>query len=54
MRIHRSYFVNLDHAEQILRNDGRVTLKLRHEDAALPVARTSVPKLLQRLGLGEA
>lgn len=54
MRIHRSYFVNLDHAEQIVRDDGRVTLKLRHEDAALPVARTSVPKLLQRLGLGEA
>jgi DNA-binding LytR/AlgR family response regulator len=54
MRIHRSYLANLDHAEQIVRDDGRVTLKLRHEESALPVARTSVPKLLQRLGLSEA
>ncbi len=53
MRIHRSYLANLDHAEQIVRDDGRVTLKLRNEESALPVARTSVPKLLQRLGLSE-
>lgn len=54
LRIHRSYLVNLDHVEQIVRDDGRVTLKLRHEDTVLPVSRTSVPKLLQRLGLGES
>lgn len=54
LRIHRSYLVNLDQAEQIVRDDGKVTLKLRHEDSPLPVARTSVPKLLQRLGLSEA
>lgn len=54
LRTHRSYLVNLDHVEQIVRDDGRVTLKLRHEDTVLPVSRTSVPKLLQRLGLGES
>ncbi|HMN78870.1 MAG TPA: LytTR family transcriptional regulator DNA-binding domain-containing protein [Burkholderiaceae bacterium] len=54
LRIHRSYLVNLDHAEQILRDDGRVTLKFRHEEAALPVARTSVARLLQELGISES
>ncbi len=53
LRIHRSYLANLDHAEQIVRDDGKVSLKLRHEEAALPVARTTVGKLLERLGLGE-
>jgi DNA-binding LytR/AlgR family response regulator len=54
LRIHRSYLVNLDQVEQIVRDEGRVTLKLRHEEAELPVSRTSVPRLLQRLGLGES
>jgi len=53
-RIHRSYLVNLDHAEQIVRDNGKVTLKLKREDSVLPVSRTSVPKLLQRLGLSES
>lgn len=53
LRIHRSYLANLDHAEQIVRDNGKVSLKLSHEEAALPVARTSVPRLLQRLGLSE-
>lgn len=55
MRIHRSYVANLDHAEQILRDDGKVTLKLSGgEEHGLPVARTSVARLLERLGIGEA
>lgn len=54
LRIHRSYLANLEHAEQIVRDEGRVTLKLRHEETSLPVARTSVPRLLQRLGLAES
>ncbi len=53
LRIHRSYLANLDHAEQIVRDEGKVSLKLRHEEAALPVARASVPRLLERLGLSE-
>jgi hypothetical protein len=53
LRIHRSYLANLDHAEQILRDDGKVSLKLRGEATALPVARTSVPRLLEQLGIAE-
>jgi hypothetical protein len=52
MRIHRSYLANLDHAEQIVRDDGKVSLKLGgSDDHGLPVARTSVPRLLERLGI---
>jgi LytTR family transcriptional regulator, CO-responsive transcriptional regulator RcoM len=54
MRIHRSYVANLDHAEQIVRDDGKVMLKLTGADEqGLPVARTSVPRLLERLGIAE-
>lgn len=54
LRIHRSYVANLDFAEQILRDDGRVMLKLAGgDDHGLPVARTAVPRLLDRLGIAE-
>ena len=52
-RIHRSYLANLDFAEQILRDEGKVSLKLRGETTPLPVARTSVPRLLEQLGIRE-
>jgi len=54
MRIHRSYVANLDFAEQIVRDDGKVLLKLQGDERSLPVARTSVPRLLERLGIAEA
>jgi hypothetical protein len=54
LRIHRSYLANLEFAEQILRDDGRVALKLRGESTALPVARASVPRLLEQLGIADA
>ncbi len=54
LRVHRSYLANLDFAEQILRDDGKVSLKLRGEATPLPVARTHVPRLLARLGITEA
>ena len=54
LRIHRSYLANLDHAEQIVRDDGKVSLRLRGDANALPVSRGSVPRLLERLGIGEA
>jgi len=55
MRVHRSYMANLDFAEQIVRDDGKVMLKLGGgDDRGLPVARTSVPRLLERLGITEA
>jgi LytTR family transcriptional regulator, CO-responsive transcriptional regulator RcoM len=53
LRVHRSYLANLDFAEQILRDDGKVSLKLRGEATPLPVARTHVPRLLARLGITE-
>jgi DNA-binding LytR/AlgR family response regulator len=53
LRVHRSYLANLDFAEQILRDDGKVSLKLRGETTPLPVARTHVPRLLARLGITE-
>lgn len=54
LRIHRSYVANLDFAEQIVRDDGKVMLKLSGtDDRGLPVARTSVPRLLERLGITE-
>ncbi len=49
-----SYVANLDFAEQIVRDDGKVMLKLSGgDDHGLPVARTSVPRLLDRLGIAE-
>ena len=54
LRIHRSYLANLDFAEQILRDEGKVSLKLRGETTPLPVARASVSRLLEQLGIGEA
>jgi len=53
LRIHRSYLANLEFAEQIVRDDGKISLKLRGDNNALPVARTSVPRLLERLGIAE-
>jgi len=54
LRIHRSYVANLDFAEQIVRDDGKVLLKLAGgTDPGLPVARASVPRLLERLGIAE-
>ncbi|MBX3603878.1 MAG: LytTR family transcriptional regulator DNA-binding domain-containing protein [Piscinibacter sp.] len=54
MRVHRSYLANLEFAEQIVRDDGKVSLKLRGENSTLPVARTTVPALLARLGIAES
>ena len=54
LRIHRSYVANLDFAEQIVRDEGKVSLKLHGDTTLLPVSRTSVPKLLERLGIAEA
>lgn len=54
LRIHRSYLANLDFAQEIVRDDGKVTLKLSGGgDRGLPVARASVPRLLERLGITE-
>lgn len=52
LRVHRSYLVNLDHAEQIVREEGKVLLKLTQPtQAEIPVARSSMPRLMELLGL---
>lgn len=51
LRIHRSYVANLDYAEQIVRDSGKLSLRLRGEASALPVSRTSAAELMERLGI---
>jgi hypothetical protein len=54
LRIHRSFIVNLNLADQIVREEGRVVLKLRDPAATeIPVARSSVTRLMERLGIQE-
>ena len=53
LRIHRSYLANLQFAEQITRDAGKIGLKLRGVTAELPVARSSVAELMARLGIAE-
>ncbi len=54
LRVHRSYLANLRYAQQIVRQDGKILLKLRGEAGTLPVSRTSAPRLLERLGIGSS
>ena len=54
LRVHRSYIINLHKTDQILRDDGRVTLQMADPaEMQIPVARSSVAKLMQTLGLSE-
>ncbi len=53
LRIHRSYLANLQFAEQITRDAGKIGLKLRGVNTELPVARSSVAELMARLGIAE-
>lgn len=55
LRVHRSYIVNLAQATQIVRDDGRVVLRLgQPEDIEIPVSRSSVGRLMAQLGLAES
>ncbi|GAA4334492.1 LytTR family transcriptional regulator DNA-binding domain-containing protein [Pigmentiphaga soli] len=52
LRVHRSYIVNLSFVEEIVRDDGRMTLHMAGaEQARIPVSRGSAPALLEQLGL---
>lgn len=54
LRVHRSYIVNLTHVDEIVRDDGRVTLRMMGPAPVdIPVSRTSVPRLMEQLGLAE-
>jgi LytTR family transcriptional regulator, CO-responsive transcriptional regulator RcoM len=52
LRIHRSYIINLSQVNEILRDDGRMSLRMAGpESVEIPVSRTSTAALLDQLGL---
>lgn len=51
VRVHRSHILNLDAVRELVRTDGRLTVRLRDDAAEIPVSRTAAPALLDRLGL---
>ncbi len=54
LRVHRSYIVNLSHVDEIVRDDGRMTLRMMGSTPVdIPVSRGSAPRLLAQLGLGD-
>jgi hypothetical protein len=55
LRVHRSYIVNLSHVDEIVRDDGRMTLRMMGPTPLeIPVSRASAPRLMEQLGLGDA
>jgi hypothetical protein len=53
LRVHRSYIVNLSHVDEIVRDDGRLMLRMMGPTPVdIPVSRASAPQLLEQLGLG--
>ncbi|MBT9507378.1 LytTR family DNA-binding domain-containing protein [Rhodoferax sp.] len=55
LRVHRSYIVNLSHVDEIVRNDGRMTLRMMGSaPVEIPVSRASAPVLMEQLGLGDS
>jgi LytTR family transcriptional regulator, CO-responsive transcriptional regulator RcoM len=55
LRVHRSYIINLSHVNEILREDGRVSLRMMGpEPVEIPVSRASTPALMDQLGLADA
>jgi LytTR family transcriptional regulator, CO-responsive transcriptional regulator RcoM len=54
LRVHRSYIVNLSHIDEIVRDDGRMTLRMMGSaPIEIPVSRASAPKLLEQLGMSD-
>jgi hypothetical protein len=54
LRVHRSYIVNLSHVDEIVRHDGRMTLRMMGPaPVEIPVSRASAPFLMEQLGLGD-
>lgn len=55
LRVHRSYIVNLSHVDEIVRDDGRMILRMMGQTPVeIPVSRASAPRLLAQLGLKDA
>jgi DNA-binding LytR/AlgR family response regulator len=54
LRVHRSYIANLTRVAQILKEEGRVVIKLLDDEGTeIPVSRASVPALMEHLGLSD-
>jgi hypothetical protein len=51
MRVHRSHILNLRAVHELVRQDGRLAVRLRGDAEVIPVSRSSAPALLERLGL---
>ena len=54
MRVHRSHILNLRAVQELLRSDGRLAVRLAGDEEVIPVARSTAPALLARLGLPAA
>jgi hypothetical protein len=55
LRVHRSYIVNLSQVDEIVRDEGRITLRMMGSTPSdIPVSRASAPHLMEQLGLGDA
>jgi hypothetical protein len=54
MRVHRSHILNLRAVHELVRQDGRLAVRLRGDSEVIPVSRSSAGALLQRLGLAAA
>ena len=55
LRVHRSYIVNLSQVDEIVRDDGRITLRMMGSTPVeIPVSRSSAGKLMEHLGLGDS
>ena len=54
VRVHRSYIVNLAQVDEIVRDDGRMMLRMMGSTPVdIPVSRASAPHLLEQLGLAD-
>jgi len=54
LRVHRSYIVNLAQVDEIVRDDGRMVLRMMGTTPVdIPVSRASAPRLLEQLGLAD-
>lgn len=53
-RVHRSYIVNLTLVDEIVRDDGRMTLRMMGSTPVeIPVSRSSAARLMEHLGLSD-
>jgi DNA-binding LytR/AlgR family response regulator len=54
-RVHRSYIVNLSQVDEIVRDDGRITLRMMGSTPVeIPVSRASAARLMEHLGLSDS